>query len=860
MLIALPDTLTRDQARLARLRRDVELLASIDQRHVAAFHGLEEHEGRLFLAVEAVDDGETLRARLRRGALPLQRALDLARQLAEALEAVHGKGVVHGGLEPRNIILKGSKAKLLGCGLMNTAAGTAVDGFDVWLPALASGTPPIDRAGEPVYLSPEQARGQPADQRADIWAFGAIVYEMLSGKAPFARRPASGDEPPLLGAKEIDWSLLPGAAPAAVQRLLAHCLTWAPRERLQHIGDARIELRDASVRQTASRSEVWRRRLPWMLAGLFGVALTALGGRHVQNRPASPAAAVQSSLAAPKGAALDLAGRSPGPPVLSPDGRHVAFSARQAGGTTGLYVRRLEDQDAKLLSGAEGAAYPFWSPDGQWIGFFSETDAKLKKIEANGGTPVTLCDAADGRGASWSNGGVIVFAAGPETGLQRVSATGGVPAPVTQLDTARGDTSHRHPRFLPDGRRFLYVVVPRSLTEEDALRVGSLESSTDRQLLRSATQAEFAGGQLVYVRQGRRLIARPFDPERLAFAGPGQTLAHEVMRLDQGAYGVFSTAANGTAVYQAPGKTARMLSWFDRAGRRLKSAGPGGRYDSVSLSPDGTSAAVTIGDELWMYDTGSNALTRLTQDPAADAFPVWFPSGESLFFASNRSGRYDLFQRSRRDAGADELLFASQDDKLPTSVSPDGRWLVFNRSLAETRSDIWALPLSGKGAALPVVATTAEERSGQLSPDGRWIAYSSDDSGRLEIYVSPFPEAARRWQVSKSGGDNPRWRGDGKEIVFEANGFLKAAPVEAQAHGFQTGPEAALFDLGPTPVPGPRFALASDGSRFLVITEKDSGPLPPLTLLSEWTAKGPRREPRKRRDRPRSEPSARGGA
>jgi Tol biopolymer transport system component len=583
--------------------------------------------------------------------------------------------------------------------------------------------------------------------------------------------------------------------------------------------------------------------LPWAVAAL---AVTLGLGGVLFARRSGPAPLVKASIPAPEGMSFHLSPDSPGPVAVSPDGRRLAFSATDADGKVRLFVRNLDAGTANALSGTEGAGYPFWSPDSRWLGFFVRTDRLLRKIDVTGGPPVTLCPATNGKGGSWSTEGVILFSPDSSGPLQRVPAAGGTPQPVTKVDGAKHN-SHRHPRFLPGGRRFLYFA--RGLAaDKSAILLGSLDDGETRELLRGSSQAEYASGKLLFVRE-RVLLAHAFDAAKGTLSGEAVPLAEDVLVISGAAVAVFSSSQTGVLAFLT-GKSENQstLEWRDRTGKTTAPMGDAAAYRVATLSPDGKFAVAVLNDpslgthDLWIYEIGRGLKTRFTFDPAEDLSPAWAPDSRTVYFASNPKGRQDVYRKAIEGAGEVELVYSGEPGTQPASVSPDGRILLVNRSADATRTDIWGLPLEPKAEPKVFRLTEFAEVAGSFSPDGRWVAYFSNESGEYEVYVAPFPGPGRRWQVSTKSGAYPQWRADGREIVYiQADGQLMSAEVGAEGDSFRVGAVTPLFRLSAPAPGGPSFSLAADGSRLLVVpsTAQKAGGL--LSLVLGWPSELERR-------------------
>ncbi len=533
--------------------------------------------------------------------------------------------------------------------------------------------------------------------------------------------------------------------------------------------------------------------------------------------------------------------------MVSPDGRQVAFTAADAAGKVNLYVRALDAREARMLSGAEGAMYPFWSPDGRSLGFF--TAGKLKTIEAAGGSPQTICGAPEGKGGAWSPAGVIAFTPGPNSPLLKVSDKGGETTAITKIDVSRGDDSHRHPRFLPDGRHFLYVArSAKAGPEGNAVVAASLDGGAEKVLLRSPAAAVYASGHLLYLREST-LMARPFDAARLTFTGEAFPVAEKVLMPALGtAIGVFSASQNGILAYQtARGEMKSRLQWFTRDGKPDGTLGEPADFGQALLSPDGKQAAVTIRDQatgthdLWIFDIARGVRTRFTFDPGEDDAPLWSPDGSALIFASNRKGHYDLYRKALDGSSEEEALFTSDADKSPVSWAAGGRTLIFEETGKDAGGEVRTLALDGTRKPEPWSRTKFSQVTSPLSPDGRWLPYSTDESGRWEVYVTSFPRAGRKWQISTNGGAYAFWSADGKEILYhDLSGMIWAVPVSVRGESLEIGQGRALFRApGPNPT-GPSFSPTSDHQRFLVVGEGQK-PNALVDLVVNWTnAKGSR--------------------
>jgi Tol biopolymer transport system component len=846
----LPEAFASDPDRLARFEREARVLAALNHPGIAHVYGFEsaqvpEGSSVHFLAMELVE-GEDLAERLRRGPIPVDDAIEIAKQVAEALEEAHEKGIVHRDLKPANVKLTPEgKVKVLDFGLAKAWSGndhpTSGSGPAVsQSPTLArTGTQAGVILGTAAYMSPEQARGKAVDRRADIWAFGVVLFEMLTGRRLFDGETVSDVLASVL-TREVDLGALPPATPPAASEVVRRCLVRDPHERLQWIGDARLLLQGAAgfAPAVATKAPTPGRRLlawlPWALAAALAGALV------VSRRPAPVADVVTAAIVPPPGTAFDLRGRGPGPAAFSPDGSRVAFAAQAKEAATLLYVRTIADGRVTEYSGSAGAQFPFWSPDGRWIAFFSRSDGKLKKVPVEGGAPLTICRALNGKGGSWGRDDVIVLAPSAGAALHRVPASGGEPVPLTQL--AEPYNSHRHPRFLPDGRRFLFLA-RSGRAGESAVLMGSVDGAPPREVVRSATQAEYASGHLLFVRESV-LMAQPFDLGPGNVTGEARPVADGVIEVQAAAYAAFSASGTGRVAFhtgemQAPVR----IELRDRQGSVVRSLGTPGMYRAPSFSPDGRWIAATghpqvreDNHDVWLFAPGGETAIRFTLEPAEDVDVVWAPDGRTLFYASNPKGPHDVFRKSLDGAGRAELVYEAPGLQKPTSVSRDGRYLLINSEVGE-RNVLLLLEL-GTGRARPLREGPFSDGHGALSPDGRWLLFESDESGQPEIYVTPFPGPGRTWPVSTDGGRYPEWRGDGREIVYAAlDGRVLAAPAAPDGDTFRIGPASELLRTAPPQRDHREWGMSSDGQRFAVVPTGVLEAKNELRLIVNWPAR-----------------------
>ncbi len=815
----LPEDLFEGEERRQRFEREAKLLATLNHPGIASIYSFEEipsssslspSSSRHILVMELAA-GEGLDRKISRGPLALEESLSLARQIAEALEAAHEKGIVHRDLKPANVVVSDEgRVKLLDFGLakaFESENGSSPEiSHSPTLTARATAAGVI--LGTAAYMSPEQARGKPVDKRADVWAFGVVLFEMLAGKRLFQGETVSDTLAAVLR-EPVDFGQLPPSTPPSVRVLLERCLERDPKQRLQAIGESRIALErtiagssgvlPAAFRETAPVARAGK--LPLYLSWALAVACAAAAGA-LALRPRGPDVRVyRATINPPEGTTFVFDTTQPGPPVLSPDGRRLAFTARGADSKVRLYVRALDSTEAQPLEGTEGAQYPFWSPDSRFVAFGA--DQKLKRIDASGGPPSTLCTTTDfPKGGSWSPAGVIVFAPAAGSALHIVSENGGESKPITKFDAKRGDNSHRMPFFLPDGKHFLFLARLSNAqpAEGNQVLVGSVDGGEPKAILRSSAAAEYASGRLLFLRD-RALMAQSFDVARLALEGEAHPVAENVSMLAGAARALFSVSQNGVLVAQIGEAVVvgAQLEWTDRAGKVLGTLADRAPYDEVSVSPDARTVAVSAIDlkagthDIWLCDVGRNLKTRFTFEPGEELTPRW---------------------------------------------SPDGKLLAYTELGSDTNFDVWILPLTGDRKPYPFLKTSFAESNAAFSPDGRWIAYNSNESGRTEVYVTPFPGPGRKWQVSVQGGAYPSWREGGREILYQElqTNRVFSVPVALKGDTPDFGRAMPLFVATP-PLAGiaARFDTTADGKKFILIRSNQTRDTGSLTLVVNWT-------------------------
>jgi Tol biopolymer transport system component len=833
----LPYVFVSDPDRLARFEREAHLLATLNHPHIGAIYGIEEAAGVRALILELVE-GPTLAERLSAGPMPVREAVSIARQIAEALDAAHEKGIIHRDLKPANIkVTPEGIVKVLDFGLAKAGA-LAGDTADATRDGAILGTPG--------YMSPEQARGQAVDKRTDIFAFGAILYEMLSGLRAFDGETAMdavtavlNNDPPELPAAER-------RIPPALTRIVDRCLKKNPAGRFQSASDLAFALEGvSSPSDTAAMAPIasgrtgllQNPRTAWAIAASCALLVALAIATTFYLRPAAPEPMVTrlEITTPPTGDAYSM--------VLSRDGRQLAYVANGDHGSQ-LWVRPLDQVAAQPLAGTEGAIGPFWAPDGRAIGFFAE--GKLKRIDLTGGAVQVLADVSNAMGGAWSAGGVILFTPSSTDPLLGVPATGGPVSSVTHL--AAGQAGHHWPEFLPDGRRFLFVV-STGQPETYGIYVGSLGGGEPTRIMPNATEVAYAPpGYLLLVARDV-LVAYPFDAASATVTGEPIPVAQGVGSCCD--IGAFSVSTQGILAYRGGVATRRQLAWIDRTGKVLGAVGAvdDSAPSFLDLSPDDQRVvfirAVQANIDIWLIRAGESAPRRFTFERAIDSGPVWSPDGSRIVFRTFRGGTYNLYEKPVNGTTDEQPLLVTPLPKAPQDWSRDGRLLLYSNQDPKTGTDLWALPMTGERKPFPVLQTRFDEIQGQFSPDGRWLAYASNESGRDEIYVQTFPEAGGKWQISAAGGLQPRWRRDGQELFYVApDNRLMAAPIRVApgTKALEAGAPVPLFTTklatGPNIVPAgfqarAQYAVAANG-RFLMNISADDGVISPITIVQNW--------------------------
>jgi serine/threonine protein kinase len=850
----LPESFAQDPERLLRFEREAHLLAALNHPNIAAIYDLAESNSTRLLVLELVP-GETLAETIRRGPVPVDEALLICRQIADALEVAHDKGIIHRDLKPANIkITPDGKVKVLDFGLGKLTERDDVSAGLSQSPTLLTGRGTVEGVilGTATYMSPEQARGKDVDRRSDIWSFGCVAFELLTGKQAFEGETVTDLFASIIKG-EPDWNALPASTPEKVRLVLERCLQKDPRRRLQHIGEARIAMEDAGAAVSlaptpvAAPTPAWRRSKFWIaaVAVLSSIVIGIPVAMSLLNRSTEEPRVVQFLVPPPEkggfeqglGAAVPFSVAS-----ISPDGRRLAFTARDTSGKTLLWVRSLDTLTPQSFPGTEGSSFPFWSADSRAIAFFTPTE--LKRVDVSGGPPQFICSAASARGGTWNRDNVILFSRANNVALSRVSAAGGEPVEVTKL--ANGQITHRGPWFLPDGRHFLYFA--GGSENVSGVFLSSLDSSESRRLMTADTRAIYSpSGDLLFVRQGT-LLRQSFNVNTLELRGEAVPVAQRISVNNN--LGAFSVSDNGVLAYRSgAGEVDVTLAWVDRSGKVVETLGTPAPYRGVDLSDDGKRIAVHRhdgnGGDIWLLESSRGPISKQTYDPSQEnSSPVWAPDNSTIAFAALQSGKWRIYRKAVNAATSAELLAEFDQNTAPMDWSPDGKFIVLR--VVTSQADESLLSVSDKKI-IPLLHNPFNELRAQISSDGKWIAYDSNESGQSEIYVRPFPSGEDQRQVSVNGGYAPRWRADGKELFYLTRGGAKMASVKINTTGsaLSFDPPVELFDTGSSNLThsGGTFlpyAVSPDGQRFLIPRSEANSPgdaaTAPITVIFNWTA------------------------
>ena len=834
----LPTAFSKDPERLRRFEQEARSAGALNHPNILGIYDVGAHEGAPYVVAELLQ-GETLRDRLKVGALPSRKAIEIGTQIAHGLAAAHEHGIVHRDLKPENLfVTNDGRVKILDFGLAKLTAPDREGAAQPSAPTLAADTGPGVVWGTAAYMSPEQVRGNPVDHRSDIFALGAILYEMLAGKRAFQGASPADTVSAILKEDPPDLTEVAEAIPPALERLVRHCLEKNPGERFQSARDLAFNLEAISglsgtkPAQALEEKRAIPARLVAAAAGvmILAVAILALP-RALGPRVARPV--MRLTIEMPPGSGFGLING----PMISPDGSMVVFAVADTSAISSLWLRRLDSLTPQRLPGTKDAVDPFWSPDSRSIGFFA--DGKLKRLAVAGGPVQVLCDAGSARGGTWSKDNVIVFAPGASGGLYRVDAAGGDPVPVTSPDSSRGETAHRYPCFLPDGKHFLFLTVPETNGLHDVF-AGSTGSKERKLVLRATRAPQYVAPGFLLFSRGELLMGQRFDPGRIEVRGDAVTIA-EAPNSTQFLGSPTASASNtGAVAYRRETVGNTELGWYDRRGELVSNIPvPPGQYFGPRVSPDGSQVVAVAVDgnntDLWLIDVRRGTSTRLTSDPGQESGVSWSSDGTRIIYNSDRLGAAAFFSKSLR-SGGDELLYRSPTPWAAIwDWSRDGRYIVFREIDTVTGTDLWILPTFGERKPFPYLVTQFEEQLAALAPNGRWMAYVSDESGRGEVYVQAFPKPGGKQQVSVDGGLLPTWSSDGRELFYvHPGGRIMSVAIRADTASIDVGAPRALFTW-----PAEQFArfrgldVAPDG-RFIMALEASQGASRVPALIFNW--------------------------
>ncbi len=854
----LPQHLTEVSDAKQRFEREARAVSSLNHPHICTLHDIGHQDGTDFLVMECLE-GETLAKRLAKGPLAGAELLRVAIEIADALEKAHRQGVVHRDLKPGNVMLTKSGAKLMDFGL----AKSAIEGVAGAAPASSltqslnpggqSPTEPLTARGTVLgtfqYMSPEQMEGKETDARSDIFSFGAVLFEMATGRHAFDGKTTASVIAAILEREPPAISLLQPMSPPALDRVVKVCLAKDPDERFQSMHDVKLQLewiRDAGSRAGVPAPVVAHRKtregIAWAVAALMMIAAGVFATGYFLRAPteeppvrASIKPSVNTSITSYNGGTAGFA--------ISPDGLRLTYVGSGTDGRSLLWVRPMDSLQAQPLDGTEGASMPFWSPDSRFIGFFA--GGKLKKIEASGGPPLVLADAPGGRGGTWNTDGTILFAPFFSTPIFRVSAAGGAATAVTTLNRGNNESTNRWPYFLPDGRHFLYLAgnpLTPTTNPTNSIMVGSLDSKETKFLFHSHSNAIYASGHILFLRQNT-LMALAFDTRRLETTGDPVPIAEDVEDVAPRVQGSFSASINGTLVYLEAAGTSRQLLWFDRSGKQVGAVLGTDSYADPHISPDGKELAFVLeapSTDVWLYDIARGVKTRFTFGSGNES-PRWSSDGSRIAYTSVRNGEFGIYAKPSDGSGHEEILVPpGPEQTYPLDWSPDGKLLAYFRweLSTTTQSQLWILPVKDRKPYMFSELQQSSSPSYRFSPDGKWVAYSASESGREEVYVTPFPGPGGKWQVSTEGGAFPQWRHDGSELFYMSlDNKLMSAQVKEKGSSFVVGTVKPLFEAKPYfgLFTANLFDVTADGQRFII--PHDSGQASrTISLVVNWPA------------------------
>ena len=843
----LPAQFSSDPVRKQRFEREAKTISSLNHPHICVLHDIGHQDEIDYLVMECVD-GETVAKRLEKGPLPIEQVLKYGAQIADALDKAHRSGVVHRDLKPGNIMLTPRGAKLLDFGLARPAAPLT---SSTTLTAVTQDSPVTEQGtivGTFQYMSPEQVEGKEVDGRSDIFSLGAVLYEMVTREKAFEGKSQFSVAAAILEKEPTSIGTIKPMAPPALDHAIRRSLAKAPEERWQSAHDLKIELEwiaqgGSGIPTTAKeKSSAW---VAWLLALILSGTALFVAGYFSRSIPKGQP--MRASLSPPPDAPFTVSSSIPGSMAISPDGRLITFTAKAKEAVPQLWVRSLDSLASHPLAGTENAFAPFWSPDSRWIAFFS--NGKLKKVEVSGGPVETLCDAPTGRGGTWSREGLILFSPNISQPLFQIAATGGTARPLTQMDSSRQEVTHRWPQFLPDGKHYLFFV--RAATAGmTGVYAGVLGSDQHRQVISGLTNAVYAEPGYLLFGRGDVLVAQLFDLGRMQVSGVPVGVASGVSAMSAANYVSFSVSQTSTLIYSSATTVIdRQLSWYDRQGKQLSKLGQPAYASGPQLSPDGKSLALRLltqpagNFEIWVFDLARGLQARTSFSGLTVFGPVWSPDGLQLAISHStpQASGVHMYLLQADGTGKEERLEQPWFESLanyPSSWSPNGHLLLFDHQDKSGKISMWVLPLSGDRRPYRFLETPFNAQMGAFSPDGHWVAYVSNDSGKDEIYVAPFPNAGARVRVSTEGGSQPRWRRDGRELYYlSPEAKIMLAELPPAMSDFRVGAVRPLFALsGLTGVPGYLYDVSADGQRFITVQELDRTSTVPLTVVANWPA------------------------
>ena len=836
----LPPTYAADPERLRRFEQEAQATGALNHSNILAVYDVGTHDGAPYVVSELLE-GETLRERLSHGALPQRKVIDYALQVAHGLAAAHEKGIIHRDLKPENLfITKDGRVKILDFGLAKLTGTGDYSQSQTEVPTRRVDTDPGVVMGTIGYMSPEQLRSRPADHRSDIFSFGAILYEMLSGKRAFRGESTADTMSAILREDPADLSETNKTISPALERVVNHCLEKNPEERFHSSRDLAFAIETLSTSGGMSGSTttiltgspvIKRKRntfLPLAIAGLFAITGIVFAILYFR-RPVVEELPISFVVSMPE----DLVEVST--PVISPNGQTLAFVAF-TNSKRFIYTRSLSKLESRQLAGTEDASYPFWSPDSRYLGFFSGN--KLKRIDATGGSAQTLCDAATAYGGTWNREGVILFSLDTK-GITRVSAAGGSASTVFALDQTRHEIAQAWPYFLPDGRHFLYQSW-NGKAAESAIVVASLDGSLRKVLLNADSSPIYSAPGYILFARGYTVMAQAFDVNKLQLGGDAFPVAENVNYSSANSYSNISVSDNRVLAYWVAGVSKRQLIWFDRSGKQLESLGPPGEINDIVLSPDGKRLAMQRLDnnnsDIWLMDINRGVPSRFSFAAEPEDNPVWSTDNGFVFFSGGEN-LSNLYRRNANGVGQPESVLQSETGKEPFDWSRDGKFLLFTDLTTQTASDVWVLPAEPNAKPYSLVVSEFEDTMGQFSPDGHWFAYTSNESGRTEVYVQTFPVSGGKWLISSGGGSQPRWRGDGKELFYIAPDRRLMSVSVSPSATFEASAPTPLFLTQVSNYNSPnRYVVTGDGQKFLVNCRAGEPSRTPFAVVVNWTS------------------------